>query len=383
MPPKSAKGPGGRLSKQLPSGKRMNDMTNECDFHQFPTDANLASWADAAVPRATLHLAAALKHHVQQTAVGVVWVMKERGVKPRPADDRLQKLLHELRNAWPNGTWYPVNFAPTSSPQTIGLVRAMVDITKLWQTHRSELPLGGLWNQTKGSEGIIRAILERQNQLFTRPAAQAVLAILKAELGLIQTKPKPKPMPASESAVEMSRAVPETDPAIDPNPDTDDRRSSHAEFGSPFCPPLPPLSKTPSPPPHPPPRPRPEVPKDLVIAHFFSRTGMPVLPTTEATVAARLKGFEKAFVKQLRADTPAKAKKLPEDSRCRRQEALAVAAEAASGEEIADDLIDATVRFLPKRAKAKYGKRLSPAARGKISRMFRAEGKRIISELEL
>ncbi|KDN60686.1 hypothetical protein CSUB01_04094 [Colletotrichum sublineola] len=176
-------------------------------------------------------------------------------------------------------------------------------------------------NQTKGSKGIvIRAILKRQTQLFTRPAAQAALAMLKAELGLTQTKPKPKPIPTSKSAVEMSRAVPKTDPAINPNPDTDDRRS----------------------------------------------------PTRSS-----------AFVKQLRANTPAKAKKLREDSRCRRQEALAVAAEAASGEEIADDLIDATVRFLPKRAKAKYGKRLSPAARGKISRMFRAEGKRIMSALEL
>ncbi|KAK1962461.1 hypothetical protein LY78DRAFT_684022 [Colletotrichum sublineola] len=209
-------------------------MTNEYDFHQFLTDANLASWTEAAVPYATLHLAAALKHH----------------------------------------------------------------------------------NQTKGSKGIvIRAILKRQTQLFTRPAAQAALAMLKAELGLTQTKPKPKPIPTSKSAVEMSRAVPKTDPAINPNPDTDDRRS----------------------------------------------------PTRSS----------------LRANTPAKAKKLREDSRCRRQEALAVAAEAASGEEIADDLIDATVRFLPKRAKAKYGKRLSPAARGKISRMFRAEGKRIMSALEL
>ncbi|KAK1573473.1 uncharacterized protein LY79DRAFT_583603 [Colletotrichum navitas] len=58
--------PQGRVSKKLPSEKGRN----------FSTDNNFASWADATVSRATLHRTATLKHRVEQTAVGVVPVMK-------------------------------------------------------------------------------------------------------------------------------------------------------------------------------------------------------------------------------------------------------------------------------------------------------------------
>ncbi|GKT82036.1 hypothetical protein ColTof4_14459 [Colletotrichum tofieldiae] len=392
MPPKRAKGPRGRVSKKLPSENGMNDMTNDFNFHRFPTDDNLASWADAAAPRAGRHQAAALKHHVEQTAVGVVSVMEERGFKPRPADNRLQRLLHELRNAWPNGQWYPNNFAPTSSPPTLGLVKAMVAMTNLWQSHRPGMPLNDLWNQTKGSQGvIIRAIFERQNQVFTRPAAQAALKMLKDELGITNAQSTPEPAPAP--APELPRGTPKAefvieDKAVDDdlsldldfNLDNNDQLFfSFNELGSP---PLPP-ARTPSPPPLPPPRKRPEVPKDLIIAHLFSRPGMPVRPTTEATLTSRLKGLEKAFRKQLRADASTKAKKLREDSRRHRQEARTSAAAAVSKTEIAEDLVNATVRFLAKRVKTKYGQRLSAKTRGMMSRMFRAAGKKIMSKLEL
>ncbi|GKT67478.1 hypothetical protein ColTof3_14817 [Colletotrichum tofieldiae] len=248
-------------------------------------------------------------------------------------------------------------------------------MTNLWQSHRPGMPLNDLWNQTKGSQGvIIRAIFERQNQVFTRPAAQAALKMLKDELGITNAQSTPEPAPAP--APELPRGTPKAefvieDKAVDDdlsldldfNLDNNDQLFfSFNELGSP-------LSLLPGP------RRR---------RHCRRRARGPRYQRTSSSrTSSRARGLEKAFRKQLRADASTKAKKLREDSRRHRQEARTSAAAAVSKTEIAEDLVNATVRFLAKRVKTKYGQRLSAKTRGMMSRMFRAAGKKIMSKLEL
>ncbi|GKT67428.1 hypothetical protein ColTof4_14356 [Colletotrichum tofieldiae] len=210
--------------QQLPSEGGTNDLINNYEHRQWPTQANLEAFANAQA-NATLITgpqAASTVHHFSQTSLGIDQALHGQGVTYSRKEMNNVRNLHYLRESWPNGVWYPADCAPTS-PYPEDLVSSMKSITRYW-LQKSPLPLTDLWRHDLDpeNEGLIRrAVRGGPSGRFTKSAASNALELVKVELGIHTDEGAPRgrgrprrPRPLPADAADAAPAAP-ADAAVD------------------------------------------------------------------------------------------------------------------------------------------------------------------------
>ncbi|GKT97291.1 hypothetical protein Ct61P_15141 [Colletotrichum tofieldiae] len=177
-----------------------HDLINTANYHQFPTDENLAHLAGSFA--ASWGQVAAWQVHNKKTNAGGIANYRARGINPKERDINHQENIHYLRNTWLR--WHN-GLLEDDRKFNADQVQSMVSVAKLWLGNVRDRPLSDFWVD----DGIMNKAIQASGGCFTVKSAAQGLRDLKKHLGIVP-RAKPKKTDSAAAATkppETSRAA--------------------------------------------------------------------------------------------------------------------------------------------------------------------------------